>query len=321
MFMSYELLIQNGNKVYQPSIEGDITWKTERKGFPGELKFKIIYDNIINITEGSAVRLKKDGANIFYGFIFSLDRDKEKVISITAYDQLRYLKNKDTYIYENKTAGELVKMLASDFNMQIGTIENTNFKIASRVEENTTLIDMIQNAIDLTLQNRKELYVLFDDFGKVALRNISSLVLDCLIDEETAENYNYKSSIDEQTYNKIKLTRDNEKTGKRDVYIAQDSSKMNEWGILQYFETLQDGENGQVKANALLELYNKKTKRLSIKNMIGDVRVRAGCMIPTKLNFGDVNIFKLMLVEKCTHTFNESEHFMDLTLKGGEFVA
>jgi DNA-binding MarR family transcriptional regulator len=28
-----------------------------------------------------------------------------------------------------------------------------------------------------------------------------------------------------------------------------------------------------------------------------------------------------MLVEKCKHTFNESQHFMELTLKGGEFVA
>jgi hypothetical protein len=243
------------------------------------------------------------------------------VITITAYDQLRYFKNKDTYVYENKTAGELVKMLANDFNMQTGTIENTGFKIASRVEENTTLFDMIQNAIDLTVQNKKELYVLYDDFGKVALRNISNLILNCLIDEETAEDYDYKSSIDEEVYNKIKLTRENESTGKRDVYIAQDSSKMNEWGVLQYFDTLQDGENGQSKANALLELYNKKQRNLTIKNMIGDVRVRAGCMIPVKLNLGDVNLFKLMLVEKCKHTFNESQHFMELTLKGGEFVA
>ncbi len=114
------------------------------------------------------------------------------------------------------------------------------------------------------------------------------MVLDCLIDEETAENYDYKSTIDEETYNQIKLTRENEKTGKRDVYIAKDSSKINEWGVLQYYDTLQDGENGQTKANALLELYNKKQRNLSIKNMIGDVRVRAGCMIPVKLDLGDV---------------------------------
>ena len=188
--MAYELLIQNGNNVYQPVVTGEITWKTERKSYPGELQFDIVMDDTIkNITEGNAVRLRKDGKNIFFGFIFSKKRDKEKIISIT-----------DTYVYENKTAGELVKMLANDFNMQTGTIENTGFKIQSRVEENTTLFDMIQNAIDLTVQNRKELYVLYDDFGKVALRNIASMVLDCLIDEETAENYDYKSTIDEETY-------------------------------------------------------------------------------------------------------------------------
>lgn len=319
--MAYELLIQNGDKVYQPAIEGDITWKTERKGYPGELKFNIMQDDVINVTEGNAVRLKKDGSNIFYGFIFSKSSDKEKVVTITAYDQLRYFKNKDTYVYENKTAGELIKMLANDFNMQTGTIEDTGYKIASRVEENATLFDMVQNALDLTVQNKKEMYVMYDDFGKIALKNIASMVLDCLVDEETAENYSYKSSIDENTYNKIKLVRENEETGKRDVFIAQSSSNMNQWGVLQYFDTLQDGENGQSKVNALLELYNKKTRNLSIKKMFGDVRVRAGCLIPVKLNLGDVNLLKLMLVEKCTHTFKESEHFMDITLKGGEFVA
>lgn len=319
--MAYELLIQNGDKVYQPAVEGDITWKTERKGYPGELKFNIIQDDVINITEGNAVRLKKDGSNIFYGFIFSKSGDKEKVVTITAYDQLRYFKNKDTYVYENKTAGELIKMLANDFNMQTGTIEDTGYKIASRVEENAALFDMVQNALDLTVQNKKEMYVMYDDFGKIALKNIASMVLDCLVDEETAENYSYKSSIDENTYNKIKLIRENEETGKRDVFIAQSSANMNQWGVLQYFDTLQDGENGQSKVNALLELYNKKTRNLSIKKMFGDVRVRAGCMIPVRLDLGDVKILKLMLIEKCTHTFKESEHFMDITLKGGEFVA
>ena len=46
------------------------------------------------------------------------------------------------------------------------------------------------------------------------------------IDAETAGNFNYSSSI-ENTYNKVKLTYDNEKTGKRDVYIAQDSNNIN----------------------------------------------------------------------------------------------
>ena len=34
---------------------------------------------------------------------------------------------------------------------------------------------MIGNALDLTLQNRKEMFVLFDDSGKLTLKNISSM--------------------------------------------------------------------------------------------------------------------------------------------------
>lgn len=319
--MNVELLIQNGSKVYIPIVEEGITWQTERKGSPSELKFNVLKDAAINFTEGNAVRMKVDGKNVFYGFIFSKKRDKEGIISVTAYDQLRYFKNKDTYVYTNKTAGKFIKMLASDFQMQTGTLEDTGYKIPSRVEENEELFEMVQNALDVTLENKKQMYVMFDDFGKITLKNISSMILNLLIDEETGENFTYTSSIDTNTFNKVKLTYENEETGKRDVYIAQDSNNINNWGVLQYFDTLQKGENGKAKADALLALYNKKTRNLSISKALGDTRVRAGCMVVVQLNLGDVNVKNLMLVEKCKHTFSESEHFMDLTLRGGEFVA
>lgn len=110
-------------------------------------------------------------------------------------------------------------------------------------------------------------------------------------------------------------------TGTGDVYITQDSSNINKWGILQYFDTLQKGENGQAKADALLKLYNKKTRNLKITNALGDNRVRAGSMVVINLDLGDVKLKNWMLVEKCKHTYKEGEHWMDLTLRGGEFVA
>lgn len=319
--MEVEMLIQHKSKVFSPVVEEGITWTTERKGCPGQLSFKVLKDNILDITEGDAVSLKVDGAKIFYGFIFKMKRDKEQIISVTAYDQLRYLKNKDTYVYENKTAGEVIKMIAGDFHLKTGKIESTGFKIASRVEENTTLFDIIQNALDLTLQNKKKIYVMYDDFGKIALKGLNNMKLNLLIDEETGENFDYTSSIDDNTYNKIKLTYDNEKTGKREVYIAKDSKNQNQWGVLQYFGTLQKGENGKAKADALLDLYNSKTRNLSIKNAFGDVRVRAGSMVVVMLDLGDVKVNSYMLVEKCKHEFKANEHFMTLTLRGGEFIA
>lgn len=321
MDVNIELLIQHGDKVFIPVVQEGITWATERKGCPGELKFKVVKDDVISFTEGDAVRLKVNGQNVFYGFIFKKQRDKEQIISVTAYDQLRYLKNKDTIVYENKTAGELIQMIAKDYMMQTGTIEDTEFKIKSRVEENTSLFDMIQNALDMTLENQKYMYVMYDDFGKIALKGLDNMRLNLLIDEETGENFDYTSSIDSNTYNKVKLTYDNDKTGTREVYIAQDSENMNAWGVLQYFDTLQEGENGKAKADALLSLYNKKTRNLTIKNAFGDVRVRAGSMIVVMMDLGDMKLKNLMLVEKCKHEFKESQHLMTLTLRGGEFVA
>lgn len=324
MKVNVELLIQHGSKVFSPIVQEGITWSTERKGCPGELQFKVVKDDVVSnigFQEGDAVRLKVNGANVFYGFIFKKKRSKDQIITVTAYDQLRYLKNKDTYVYENKTASEVIQMIAKNFNLQTGSIEDTGFKIASRVEENVSLFDMIQNALDLTLENQKYMYVMYDDFGKITLKGLDNMRLNLLIDEETGENFDYTSSIDDKTYNKIKLTYDNEDTATREVYIAQHGENINQWGVLQYFDTLQEGENGQEKADALLSLYNKKTRNLSIKNAFGDTRVRAGSMVVVMLYLGDVTVNNLMLVEKCKHEFKEGQHFMTLTLRGGEFIA
>lgn len=317
--MSVELIIQNGSKAYAPVLEEGIEWTTERKGVPGKLTFKILDDGNIDVQEGNAVMFKYDDENVFFGFVFQKKTDKSKEITITCYDQIRYLKNKDTYVYTNKTAKEFIKMIADDFGLRTGTLIETSYLISDRVEEDKALIDMIQNALDITLQNTKELFVLYDDFGKLSLDHIQNMRINLLIDEETSEDYDYSSSIDSDTYNQIKLTYDNEKTGKREVYIAKDSSHINEWGILQYFESIDEKTNGKTKADALLSLYNKKTKKLSIKNVLGDTRVRGGTSVVVRLTLNDVKIENFMIVEKVKHTFNNNEHFMDLDLKGGVF--
>lgn len=325
--MKVELFISDasGTRPYLPIIEEGIEWSTERRSTPGKLTFQVLNDKMIDIQEGAAVRLTVDNHPIFFGFVFTKKRTKEPIITVTAYDQLRYLNNKDTYVYENKTASQVIQTIATKFSLNLGVIEDTKFVIASRIEENTSLFDMIETALDITLRNRKEIFVFYDDFGKLTLRNLSSMRVGeagyyVMLDAETGENFDYSSSIDTTTYNKIKLTFDNEETGKRDVYIAQDGKHMNEWGILQYFDTLKDWENGKAKADALLKLYNQKTRRLKITNCLGDPRVRAGSLIFVTLALGDVTLNNFMLVEKCKHTFKENEHRMEVILRGGDFV-
>lgn len=314
--MTSELLIQWGNTCYQPVVHDDMKWSLERKGSPGKLEFTVLKDEKLKFEEGAVVRLRVDNTNVFFGFVFKKSYDKEKNIKVTAYDQLRYLKNKDTYVYKNKTATELVKMIANDFNLNVGQMDDTYHKIATKVEDNQTLFDIIQNALDDTLMNRSEIYVLYDDFGKLRLSYVEFLKVGILIDAETAETLDYSSSIDGETYNKIKLVRENEETGKRDVYIAQHGVNMNTWGVLQYFDTVDENENASAKANALLKLYNKKTKGLKVNGVLGDLRVRAGSLVVVQLDLDDTKIQNFMMVEKVTHKFENNHHSMDLTLKG-----
>lgn len=317
-----ELMIEAGGQILIPVAKEGITWQTDRQGTPGCLHFSIPKENIGKFAEGDHLSLRVDGKDVFYGFVFQKKSGaKTNLVEVTAYDQLRYFKNKDTYVYEDKTAGELVRMLAADFNMQAGHIEDTGYRIASRVEDNSTLFDIVQNALDLTLGNTGQMYVLFDDFGKLALKNIANMAVGFLVTGDSGEDYSYTSSIDSNTYNRVKLCYENSSAGTRDIYIAQDSANMKKWGVLQHYDTIQEGENGIIKANALLSLYNKPTRNLTFSNLFGDVNVRAGSLIVVKMDLGDVSLENLMLAEKCKHIFKNDVHFMDLTVRGGEFIA
>ena len=49
------------------------------------------------------------------------------------------------------------------------------------------LLDMIEDALDLELTNQKQMFVLYDDAGKLTLKNISSMKVGLLIDPATGE--------------------------------------------------------------------------------------------------------------------------------------
>ena len=99
---------------------------------------------------------------------------------------------------------------------------------------------------------------------------------------------------------------------------------MNQWGVLQYTESVSgEGADIRSKADSLLKMYNRKKRNLTVKNIEGDTRARAGTRVIADLGLGDINLTSFLLVEKASHTFERGRHTMDLTLiggEGGEFV-
>lgn len=318
-----EILIDNKNgKVWDVSqIVSGLSWKTSRLGKPGSLDFTLIKNGIYQTKEfsfsnGDVVRFRFNDRNVFYGYIFSVDSGKDEAVRVQAFDQIRYLLNKDTYVFKEVTATQVLKQIADDFNLRTGRLDDTGYVIPTKVEDSQTLLDIIDKAIVLTLWNSQQHFVLFDDFGYLSLRNVKDLLVDFYIgDGSLMYDYRSKVSIDSDTFNMIKLVKDNKETGKREVYQAQDSANIAKWGVLQLYQSVDENKN-EAQINQLLRqlmsLKNKETKSLRI-DAIGDVRVRAGCYVPIVIEEFGVN--QPFLVNECTHFFDGADHTMSLELK------
>ena len=503
------LTIQHQGAVFSPPVEDGVKLEWERTGSPGKLTFTTVKigNAGMNFSEGDPVCLYYDKKPVFMGYVFTKKRDKEQRIEVTCYDQIRYLKNKYTYVFEKKSATQIIKALCSDFKLETGSMDDTKYIIPAIAEENKAALDIVLDVLEESLVNTGDMYVFYDDFGKLKLKNVKNMISPTIICEDTAENFNYSSSIDDETYDSIVLYYDPNSTqsgnssssggssGSSDVtavlnmarsqlgtsenpsgsnnvkynteyygsavsgsaypwccvfvwwvfkecglsnlfyggqktaycptavswfknqglwhtsgyqpgdviffswknngvadhvgivesvngskvtciegnagnavsrivrssnilgvgrpsyssklrmtssssssssnssgtnnvgttngdsdevqiFTASSPSRIKQWGLLRYFEKVDTPSIGQNKADALLKLYNKKTRELKIDGAFGDINVRGGTLIPVKLNLGDITLNNFMLVEKVTHKFDKDCHTMDLTLEG-----
>ena len=312
-----KLTIQHDKTLFSPPIENGVQLEWERTGSPGKLTFTTIPspNSHIEFVEGDRVCFYYGDKKVFMGYVFSKKRDKEHRIQVTCYDQIRYLKNKYSYVFENKSATQIIKALCNDFNLNVGNFANTGYNIPTVAEENTSGLDIILSVLEETLLNTGDMFVFYDDFGTLQLKNVLDMLSGVLIYDESAENFDYSSSIDDETYNEIILHYKHD-DGKVYPYVASNSEKINQWGKLRFFEEVKNHTIAQNKANALLNLYARKTRGLKVTGAFGDVGVRGGTMIPVKLNLGDIVTNNFMIVEKVTHKFNKDQYTMDLTLEG-----
>ncbi len=284
------------------SLVSSAKWSTKRTGSPASLELTIIADKDIIWDHGGIVTLKDDKTGLFYGYVFKLSISEDGEISVTAYDQTRYLKNKDTYVFEGKRADQITAKIAADFQIKTGALANTGYVIPSMVEDNQTLFDIILKALDLTLVNTGKMFYLWDDFGSLRVSNVEDSKLDLFVgDSSMATGYTYSSDIDSDTYNKIKLVKDNKDTGKRDVYIFQDSNNMKFWGILQNFEKVNENLNeAQIKqrGDKMIELYNRPKRTFEV-SALSDLSVRAGRAL--FIGITEIGIKQFFIIEEASH--------------------
>lgn len=287
----------------------------------GKCTFKVIRLDGLAFWEGATISISIDGRGIFKGYIFTKSRDEDvEQISCTAFDQIRYLKNKDSKAFENMTSSQIFAQLCNEYGLNYKIVDSSSYICAPRSESDKYLYEMIKNALDDTLINTSEWFIIRDNFGTLEHINTKSLDTGVVLgDKSGVTNLSYETSIDKKVYNQVKLYRDDSETGKHTVYIVKNSADIKEWGLLQLYKKVDENLNlAQIEQQAtnMLKLYDNKSRELKFSNCLGNFDVCAGSFITVDIaDIGDLSVYKKLLVIECTHKLKNNEHLMDLTVR------
>lgn len=324
--MNIELILQDNQtgRIYDAStLLISATWSGQLSGQPGKLTFDLVRDSTLQFYEGSPVRLTVDGCKLFFGWVFAKSRKDREITSVTAYDQLRYLKNQDTYLFPMKeipsaTASERFAKICTDFKLNYKVVHPSAYSLPKKLYDSKTLADICQDGIDLTLIHTGVWHLIRDRFGTLEFLDLARLKTNLMLgDASLMTGYNYQTSIDDDTYNQIKLVQENKETAKREVYIVKDSSTIDRWGLLQYYEKVDENANAaqiQARADQLITLKNQVTRKLQL-DCLGDWRVMPGNGVWVETRLDDMMLSRYMLVHSCSHTIKNKLHTMKLNLE------
>lgn len=313
-----EFIIDNkdGNMWEVSELVSDVSWKTSRIGKASSLDFTLIKDQNFKCNNGDVIRVKLGGHNVFYGYIFEISSGKDETVKIKAYDQMRYLMNNFAYTFSKVTASEMVSVIAKDFGLSTGMLTDTKHKLSLN-DENKKMMDIICDALARTLIATGEIFVFYDDFGELTLRNVKDMIVDVVVgDGSLMYDFSAAQSIDQDTYNYIVILQKINNTKEKISYFEKDDANIAKWGRLQLFQVVDEKMNSaqiNEQLRTLKVLKNRETKTLKI-DALGDIRIRAGCYIPITIK--ELGINQYFLVEECSHKNIEGpDHTMSLDLK------
>lgn len=304
--------ILSGGYVQEPATIEGIQWETARVGEPSKLTFTVIKDDKLSFSEGAETIFKYGNVNVFSGYVFEKRRNKDHHIEVTCYDRTFYLKNKENYVMAGVRADQVITRIAADMGLRVGEIANTGYVIPKFAKSDMALIDVIQDALDETMMATGELYCLYDNFGSLTLTHMKDMITDLLITHDTAEDFDYATSINGNTYNSIVVT-----TNEGDPIVVNDTRTQKQWGVLQNVVNQTTGGNAAETAKIMLQMYNQVSRTLTVNGCLGDIRVRAGSSVYVYLNLGDHICNQSLLVNRATHKFENGHHSMELTLIDG----
>lgn len=313
--MRLRVYIKSGTRVYQVHPVGKV--QVEKEEFcASKASFYVLKDDVISFNQGDAVSIKYDSESLFFGYVFRKRRDKDELIEVCAYDQMRYMKNKRTYTRGRMSLGEAVSRIVRDNNLKAGEIERCDAMLPPVAADNLSLLDVVKAACSHVKNVSGERYVLFDEGGYLRLKNERDMTVNILIDATVAEDYVYEDTIDDKVYNAVELYSDEKRLNLRRLVTVKDETLIDAWGELVLSKKAGDGEFCREEAERLLKEHGRINRSIVIKSIGGDVRLLPGASVFVRLEMGELNIDGYVRLSKVVHRFENNMYVADVYLDG-----
>lgn len=316
--LTIKATIQHNGTIYEPVCLDEISVEWTRFGSPGKMILTVLEENSLTFREGDVVRLKINGKNFFFGYIFIIDRAGQNQYKLTCYDGLRYLKSDDIFKMKKQTYTKALKTVLKRYGLKQGTIANTKYVRKAKVF-NGCVWDMLDDYRKKTKESTGIQYILYADFNKICLQPQSKLKTNYIITESQLEDFSYTSSIDDKVYTVVKMYKGSGK--KMKIYTKTGTSAKKKYGRLTYVKKTKLKSKAKIKKKlkAILEAHDSPRKKVTLNNVFGLTDIRAGSQVKVDVTEGGLHINRKMVVDTVTHHFRAGRHTMDLNVFGGDY--
>ncbi|MGE6488519.1 XkdQ/YqbQ family protein [Paenisporosarcina sp. NPDC076898] len=264
------------------------------------------------INNSEVVQFYDGTVRIFVGVVFNTVINESGDMTVTCYDRNYYtLKSTTSRQFKNKKASDIIKQLATDFGIPVGTIEDTGFVIPTLILRNHSLYDMMLKALVITKKQTGKRFFFGSENGKLTIKQHKNNVTPWILAAgSNLISASYSVSI-EDTKTQVQVTggKDNKFT-----HTVKSANTQKLYGIMQHYEEMDEkSTSSQVKQRAETLL-----KEMAVINDQADVSaigingVVTGCGVYIREPM--TGLAGGYYVTSDSHTYASSGHTMQLEI-------
>jgi hypothetical protein len=319
--MSWNVIYQDDHEaVYLDPIVKSIRWSGDVKQAARKLVVELtntdqLRDRLVSLEKGNELRLLiGDQKELFRGVIFADSMDSGGQMTLTAYDENIYLtKSKDSKIFREQKASEIIKRLCNEFSVPMGQIDDTGFVIPKLIYRDKTLFEMMVMSLTVSEKQNGQRFLLSSREGKLLLLARKEQTVKWVLENGVnIVNASYSQSIEEMK-TQVKVTGGDPKKKELSASV-KDQELIKRYGVMQHLEKAkQDMTKSQIEQLAKQLLKDLATIDDEARvQCLGIDEVVAGSAVYVKEAI--TGIVGGYYVSSDEHSFGNGSHTMSLTL-------